>query len=776
MARSRAPSQIEFDNSTIWKAKPSPIQSPTSKYAWFFSSLLGGRNPFIRRSSTAEPIAPSPELHAPTSYPDIQSPVPRKTHHDLSPNLEHRSHLDTSRGDHDAANMRSGFGRRETKAFATRRTTHAHEHGRFSAIGGQTSSVSLHSVPMCPRHGRRLVRRASGLGATTDGTERSISGAYVPVGIHIRGQVEATSPWAVPMKNAFLTKREGTILSPEICPDCLAEQKIKRRETLELLEERAAAVRQRDLQRESTRESDQTVLGPDDSRLPLSTAGTSRAGSMNSGSMTAQRGSTGPHSYTSHKSSLNFSDAGPRTDGSSSSSVELPLNRVGNVIAADLGEMLDAVIIEHRGVLDRVITNLKDGVPDNSKMQRLSRDVAQVSGTLASLQSGESRSIYSTEPTALQAYGRASMILDSPPHTLRERTRSVPDLLELIDVVGETIRLDFRQLSSYEGSDRSDQRTPEVERRPPPQHRSPESSRHRPESTTASRDTPAYHSRPIDVPSKDQSTRDTPSAIPILIRTKPTHRQTPSPVESIAQSFKTAHNTRSSSASSSLSEASLAAKTPATPVMPPSLMPSVRALTPRSDAGMDTALPSEVLHSKDLSPSPPITPVSWAKAPCASPSRTALRPASPRAPSLLPLLSSSTFTHNSFTPSSSTAPSTSVPPTRRGACPTPALARRGLSPSIEDRIRALSPPQQRMQSLVPGSVHDLQAMKGHGTVRPSDIVEQKRLARRNTERERAWKERMARQAELERRGEQGSGRVRGGGKVKGEDGRRDRPK
>lgn len=88
------------------------------------------------------------------------------------------------------------------------------------------SDLSRQSV-MCLRHGRKLAPRKRDK-TTTNGLEKSISGALVPTGRRLRHQVDALSPDTTFAQ--YLTKQEGTTVSPEICPDCIAEQEILARE------------------------------------------------------------------------------------------------------------------------------------------------------------------------------------------------------------------------------------------------------------------------------------------------------------------------------------------------------------------------------------------------------------------------------------------------------------------------------------------------------------------------------------------------------------------
>lgn len=320
----------------------------------FFSSLLGGKvRPFTRRDSVGSPVrSPPPEKQPAIKNPNLHAPTPQKVLRDISPGLGTRI-VDTSRGDHDFDVVHSGFGRRETKAFAVRRTTHPHETHQQNR--GRVD-IPATSAPMCVRHGRRLVPSENRPGATTEGMERSIKGAYFTTGFKIRSQVDVTSPWFIPTN--YLTKREGTVMSPDICPDCEAEHRIWRRETLQDTQESDATVRHLSLH----------VQEP--SSVSSSTA--AEYGSIAQPSRISLAGTVDGH----RSANLLYSDTN-----------DMPMDKVGSVIAADLGDLLDAIIIEHRGTLDRVITNLRNGTPDGLTYQTMAQDLASLSTSMAGLQS-----------------------------------------------------------------------------------------------------------------------------------------------------------------------------------------------------------------------------------------------------------------------------------------------------------------------------------------------------------------------------------------------------
>lgn len=60
--------------------------------------------------------------------------------------------------------------------------------------------------------------------------ERSRSGAYIPVGKIYRSQLEATSPWS-------FAEKAKRLHAEDVCPDCAAEQSLKKRESAKVRED-----------------------------------------------------------------------------------------------------------------------------------------------------------------------------------------------------------------------------------------------------------------------------------------------------------------------------------------------------------------------------------------------------------------------------------------------------------------------------------------------------------------------------------------------------------
>nr|POE77370.1 hypothetical protein CFP56_09017 [Quercus suber] len=192
---------------------------------------------FQRRTVEATPVRPetpiyqnpvehTPYLHAPQpKRASIPYPKTPDSVLSLATSRPNTRTIDTTRGDHDASITRNfGYGRRRSRNFAMRPTSRPAEQGRQRI----SPAAHLHRTrEMCIRHGRKpKTHGAISKQPTNDMTEKSRSGAYIPVGLRKRRQIEATSPWAV--TNGELTNKKGSHI--DVCPDCIAELALKRKE------------------------------------------------------------------------------------------------------------------------------------------------------------------------------------------------------------------------------------------------------------------------------------------------------------------------------------------------------------------------------------------------------------------------------------------------------------------------------------------------------------------------------------------------------------------
>lgn len=146
--------------------------------------------------------------------------------------------------------------------------------------------------------------------------ERSRSGAYIPVGKVYRSQLEATSPWS-------FAERAKRLHAEDICPDCAAEQSLKRQASVKAREEilQAAA-----------------------------------------------------HFHGAPPPAIK-----PRPP-STTANVPVPVAAVDMI--TDTGAI---VVVQHEGILDRVATDPRRGPLTRASTQRLSENLAKVSRAVAQL-------------------------------------------------------------------------------------------------------------------------------------------------------------------------------------------------------------------------------------------------------------------------------------------------------------------------------------------------------------------------------------------------------
>ena len=343
---------------------------------------------FMRRTSSGTPLRPETPLYRsqPDDDPTIHAPRPTRSipalktpAETLTPKLS-----DTSRAiDQDApSNHYSGPGSRLSRNAGHRISPASFLHGTKSN---------------CVRHGRK--RRPAG---TRDMVEKGRGGAYIPTGLTERRQMEATSPWAILSSKGLMTRTgeaNAGAGGADTCPDCVAELNIKRRELLQ-------------------QGSEGTVKRPVmDPREQTTTS-----------SMLREPAAT-------PKREKGFASPGFSSDSNASESE-------GLVTTADLGDGLDAVVVEHKGTLRRVLTNARHGKPTVETMHRLSRDLARVSHAIAFAGAGHGH--HPSAPAKHRNKNDGALVLATTP---RARTSSIPELLGMIDHAASEIHRETGELA-----------------------------------------------------------------------------------------------------------------------------------------------------------------------------------------------------------------------------------------------------------------------------------------------------------------------------------------
>jgi hypothetical protein len=345
-------------NSANKAVKPDPPINPPS----YLPPEPGFRraSPFPRRDSAQSPIRPdTPLSHShpqPPKSPLVHCPIPRRFQPQLSASIEQRA------------------------------------------------APNNLDPPMCYRHGRKLKLTKS----TPASMSKAYSGAYIPTGLMIRQQVDLLSPWAIGRR---LAKTSGTTVSPDTCPDCLAEQDILKRET--------------------------SITSHQDHPVQSS-----------SSSLFTERG-TPPESIQPSNVLVGTTIDNQTIDIPGATVYDLAPDKFGGIVATDLGDMIDAIIIEHSGSLDKVISNIRNGMPDSDWTQKLSRHLAKVSEAVASLPDDN---IKNAPAFSRNINGRRSIILDASPESLRKKAKTMPELLDLIDAATEEFGIPSTDKAKLEAS------------------------------------------------------------------------------------------------------------------------------------------------------------------------------------------------------------------------------------------------------------------------------------------------------------------------------------
>lgn len=321
----------------------------------------------------------------------------------------------------------------------------------------------------CVRHGRKSGSgkpKPSGYKATKDMYERSRSGAYIPVGPACIRQMEATSPWAVATSTTRCTEltcltAEASKDDEDACPDCVAELGIKKREMGKTVSEwgdsafpdlKAPAALSDPLVSKSTAEKEpfpafaptrlstlnvdphpyreeywgSTAVEPPDSEsdddLP-----TASCPSMKSAPSSANNAASLDHGATDTRKrsrSVRFDDY--------SEEVYDDTDAGHLIISRDLGDDLDAVILERGGKVERVITNARDRNSTSELIAKISRELAEISRAISSNNLNNRRHAILDEDEDGGRTAAVDRTSDSAAGS-SSRQSSVPELLALIN-------------------------------------------------------------------------------------------------------------------------------------------------------------------------------------------------------------------------------------------------------------------------------------------------------------------------------------------------------
>ena len=339
---------------------------------------------FMRRTSSGTPVRPETPIYRSTvdATPVIHAPRPTRSITII------RTPPDTLPNPKPSLNCLKPS--RDASVILTRQS-HRHQ------ASGISPAAFLHGTRShCFRHGRhhpptRFARPKKFTG-TKGMVAKGRNGAYIPIGHTIRRQVEATSPWATPTKQSLTSRADANgVHDSDACPDCIQELDIKRRELY--------------------KNSMQSVkMPPSDPKWIVDPSFEQPADSQ---------------------SSRNFSNMTQDSEGEDV------------VVTKDLGDGLDAVIVEHHGDLRRVVLNSRHGEPTIDTMQRLSSELARVSHSIA---------FTGAAPTSVIKHAHSKnlpVMLEAISDPKDTKTHSVPELLDMIDQAANEIHTSTGKIAEH---------------------------------------------------------------------------------------------------------------------------------------------------------------------------------------------------------------------------------------------------------------------------------------------------------------------------------------
>ncbi|KJX98905.1 hypothetical protein TI39_contig384g00004 [Zymoseptoria brevis] len=345
---------------------------------------------FVRRQRNGSPLRPETPLYR--SDPDqdsiIHSPLPQRT----IPQIKTAKTPVASSSPGMLAVEKSREGWSEDKALAVSRirpSPFMHLHGTRGH---------------CVRHGRKIGQGRMEFKGTKEMFERGRSGAYIPTGLLVRRQMDATSPWRFSAGHK-LTKTADIEPKSESdpCPDCVTELGIQKSE---ISQATVGTIRQKIKQQPST-------AGPIPQEMvvlpPSEVSATTQPSAGKRPPVVPVTRTPGEQPVVLH------------TQGFSEGS-----NAGDLVTAADLGDGLDAVILERGGRLERVIMNARKGPPNAEAMEKLSKELILVSNAIADANLNPS---HSQVDGASPVGSDRAMVVD----TRHGRQQSMPELMSMID-------------------------------------------------------------------------------------------------------------------------------------------------------------------------------------------------------------------------------------------------------------------------------------------------------------------------------------------------------
>ncbi|GIZ40317.1 hypothetical protein CKM354_000366100 [Cercospora kikuchii] len=291
----------------------------------------------------------------------------------------------------------------------------------------------------CFRHGRKITT----FKGTRDLYDQGGRGQYVAAGFDEPRNVDATSPYLV----HNLTKYSRALDRDDACPDCVAE--LRREPEVENPSSAEMPIASKWLQDHSTFEFNIEQKGTDSAGILRSLHNTNGAAMIPSlgrkscqeeddtecTSLDTPKDSQMIAADEDHdNSSPDLSEHAAATDSNGDDRLK---DEGKMVLTSDLGEGLDAVILERGGRLERVIMNLRKNTPTVAALLRLSRELIQVADALevaASQGADSTDGAHSSpgEPTFFPAQTVRADLDTTPPrvtHSAITRQSTIPSTI-----------------------------------------------------------------------------------------------------------------------------------------------------------------------------------------------------------------------------------------------------------------------------------------------------------------------------------------------------------
>lgn len=381
------------------------------------------------------------------------------------------------------------------------RAAYVHGTGRFCVRHGRADHIRQHD-------GAQKGKRKA-FNATTDTLSKSRSGVYIPTGQAERRQMDATSPWISPIQLHGESMEAGMLTTDiEACSDCLQELSIRRREVYQTAGPKMndACTTQHSAARQVADGSAQTVrrtagqsyqhlyapashthtpepslvMDPELLATPARITGAKRR--MAAFSEHSSRPAYEPaqrvapcqpirpleQKTIAAESALDAQDGQGADDSARHTALHPPVSttfpghdlhdhstvRTAStetipdlVLFRNLKEGLNAVVVEHRGRLRRIILNKRNNVPESECLQSFSQELSRASRAVA-------LAIVHRQEQQAREIPQYSLIVDQAPTPATNepaendhsepasRAGVIPELLTLIAQTANDIRLD----------------------------------------------------------------------------------------------------------------------------------------------------------------------------------------------------------------------------------------------------------------------------------------------------------------------------------------------